>query len=120
MRFIHATSISLSTFPASVFMLRIPLITTPSPAGLPLPLNVSVSSLNTSANDEPPIYCQGSKLGFNLNVPSCTNALAYLPKIVGLETLSFGARGRGIWDVNVPNRYLSCMSPNSDATNAVH
>lgn len=120
MHFVPAISISLLAFPALVFMLKLPLIIPPSPVGLPLPLNLSVSSLNTSANNVPPIYCQGSKHGANLKLASCINALAYLPSLGGTEIISFGNRGSGTWDINVPNRYLSCMSLKSDTIHEVH
>ncbi len=120
MHFVPTISIFLLAFPALVFMLKLPLITTASPVGLPLPLNHSVSSLNTSANNVPPIYCQGPKRGANLQLASCLNALFYLPSVSGTETISFGNRGSGTWDINVPDRYLSCMSLKSDAIHEVH
>ena len=109
MRFESVVASTFLTFATSVFMLKLPIATTPSVAGALLSHNTSASSFNTSANSFPPIHCDGSRFGINLKVDSCIEALKHLPKASGTDLLTFGYRQWGNYDVVVPNRFLSCM-----------
>ena len=112
MRFKSVIGSAFLTSATTVFMLKLP-VTIKLPATGPyLTYNESASSFNTSSNSFPPIHCDGSRFGINLRVDSCKDALRYLPKASSTESLVFGNRQWGSYDVVVPNRYLSCkLSP---------
>ena len=110
MRFNCAVGILLS-IPTPIFTLQPPLTNVRPVVGSLLPPNSSTPSFNTSANNLPPIYCDGAKYGVNLDVGSCLDALNYLPYSRKTGALSFGPRAWGRWDVVAPSRYLSCQSP---------
>lgn len=69
--------------------------------------------LNTDAvtNNNAKVVCDDHVFG-NPPAASCQNAVnqMYVDKSV-LEkdpTYTYGPRGRGVWDVNLPKRYISC------------
>lgn len=70
-------------------------------------LNDSSSFLNTSSQPlgSPQYHCNGKAYGKNLNLASCTQALHLMPDTK--KPLTFGQRGKGDWDANLPFRILS-------------
>ena len=67
------------------------------------------------------IECDDRRFG-NPRVASCKNAVAQIPQdpvtIIRNPKRSYGPRGEGTWDVNLPKRYISCKTP-SDAKTTV-
>ena len=73
------------------------------------------SSNRTSAsplhNDPAQYSCDGGLHGRNLNLRSCLDALSSIADYDSPQT--FGERGKGTWDINLPFRFLSgeCSLP---------
>ena len=71
--------------------------------------NVSSPSQSTSPSNTslgaPNISCNGKAYGKNLNIRSCLEALSKMP--TGSRPLTFGQRGHGDWEGNLPLRVLS-------------
>ena len=82
-----------------------PVTTAASLSTLP-PLNAS--SLNVSAAGPPKIACNGKLHGKNLNLASCVAAYNTIDAQTVIKT--FGERGHGEWDINLPFRFQSCKS----------
>lgn len=59
----------------------------------------------------PTIDCDDLRFG-NPPAASCENAVAQIPQdpatIIRDPDRSYGPRGQGAWDVNLPKRYISC------------
>ncbi|MCJ1456391.1 hypothetical protein MMC28_006752 [Mycoblastus sanguinarius] len=79
-----------------------PVTTAASLSTLP-PLNAS--SLNVSAAGPPKIACNGKLHGKNLNLASCVAAYNTIDAQTVIKT--FGERGHGEWDINLPFRFQS-------------
>lgn len=65
---------------------------------------------NTSSADAltvgtPKYVCNGTAYGRNLKLRSCFNAIASMEEFHSPQ--SFGQRGKGKWDINLPFRFLS-------------
>ena len=61
----------------------------------------------------PKIECDDDRFG-EPPVASCKNAIAEIPQdpatVIRDPNRSYGPRGEGTWDVNLPKRYISCAS----------
>lgn len=59
----------------------------------------------------PKIDCDDGRFG-TPPVASCTDAIAEIPQdpatVIRDPNRSYGPRGEGTWDVNLPKRYISC------------
>jgi len=102
----HTTTISAND--TTIFPNR-PSLDVYWPTNLAAP-NLTLPATNTSASDTlsvgPPKYtCNGAAYGRNLRVQSCTDALNSMADFHQPRT--FGQRGEGDWDVNLPFRFLS-------------
>ena len=72
--------------------------------------DVPLRPLNSSSSDnltapEPRYRCDGAAFGRNLNLGSCLDTLASIKNDPTPQT--FGERGKGTWDINLPFRFLS-------------
>lgn len=100
------------------------LLTLANPSSLPASLNVSTgTNSSTIVNDllqnqtsapllkYAKVECDERLFG-SPPVASCRNAFAQIPQdpamVISDRTLSYGPRGKGTWDVNLPKRYISC------------
>lgn len=87
-------------------------------------VNTSAASENSTAKDvlllnpttltAVEIECDDEKFG-NPPAASCRDAMAQIPQdaatILENPLRSYGPRGQGTWDVNLPKRYISCERP---------
>lgn len=93
-----------------------------NPSSLAPTWNTTLLRSNVSAlRDVISVDCDESRLG-NPPSASCEEAVAQLPhdtrSILTDPNRSYGPRGKGTWDVNLPKRYIGCMShPKSGALN---
>ena len=69
----------------------------------------NVSSPNTVTAGNPEYKCNGATYGRNLNFRSCMDAYYSIREYHSPQT--FGERGQGRWDINLPFRFLSSGSP---------
>ena len=86
-----------------------------SSASIPLALHTtSNTAFNTKANTTSPpsnrisFQCDGIRYGHTLRIESCADALDQIPWRTSPYPLSFGVRGMGHYDVQLPFRALSC------------
>ena len=105
------------------------LITLSEPTSL-IPSNASVIIDNFTIKDTanltssthlsiPKIDCDDERFG-TPSVASCKDAIAEIPQdpatIIRDPNRSYGPRGEGTWDVNLPKRYISCEHPDPSIT----
>ena len=60
---------------------------------------------NRSASALPTIHCDGATYGTDISVASCMDALHTIPD--RMESITFGDRNRGSFDVTLPHRFIS-------------
>jgi hypothetical protein len=70
---------------------------------------LSTLSLNTTTAGPPKYRCDGKAFGRNLNLQSCLRAISLMTPMHVPRT--YGDRGRGAYDVNLPFRILSSEPP---------
>lgn len=70
---------------------------------------LSTLSLNTTTVGPPKYSCDGKAFGRNLNLQSCLRAISLMTPMHVPRT--YGERGRGAYDVNLPFRILSSEPP---------
>ena len=58
------------------------------------------------ANQNP--ICDGAKYGFNIDKGSCDEAMSHATWYNDKFWFSYGQRGSGLWDIQLPFRRLSC------------
>ena len=85
----------------------------PIDAALSAKIFTTTTSLNatlpiTLVANRPEYSCNGTLFGRNLNYRSCMDALSSMEEYQSPQT--FGQRGLGKWDINLPLRFLSSKS----------
>ena len=77
-----------------------------SPNNMTFGLNLPSSMQNLSAS--PHLNCDGHAYGQDLSLDSCMDALSTIPS--DTDTLTFGDRGSGNYNIHLPYRWISCQS----------
>ena len=84
-------------------------LTIPNPPMI-LPASTTVGSTITNATNSHYIHqCSGMQ-GYNLNSASCLEALRQID-ILSTTQHTYGVRFKGLYDVKLPQRYISCSFP---------
>ena len=58
------------------------------------------------ANENP--LCDGRNFGYNINRASCDEAMSHATWYSDNYWFTYGQRGQGLWDIQLPFRRLSC------------
>ena len=73
----------------------------------------SATATNIPFSDRNPVVCNQARYGADLSIESCADALRQIPQ--DSVQRSWGQRGAGTYDVNLPHRYLG-MEGNEPAS----
>ena len=75
-----------------------------SPGPPSLTLDIPALPLNLSHNDDS-VICNGGLLGFDMNRYACLEAVGSIP--LTTRPVTFGERGKGTFEVQLPRRFSS-------------
>ena len=95
-----------SIFTVLLFVLSFSEAQLKHPTVLSVPSNFSILWMNTSTVGGLEITCDGRQYGLISNHKSCVDAFYTISP--SNKKQRFGMRGTGKFDVNLPQRYISC------------
>ena len=95
-------------FALTAFMLAFPSTITVSALTLENPSSILAGSATGNLTDSHYIHeCLGNEYGYNLDIAGCADALSQIDASSTIEQ-TYGPRFKGLFDVKLPKRYISC------------